>query len=60
MPSFFRKDAFQDLFPGTPTDQTEAIKDLLMNLPQDMLISEEPDKNVKNISRDSTKKTKES
>lgn len=60
MPKFFRKDVFQDLFSGTPTEQAEAVKDLLMNFPQDMLISEEPDKSVKNISRDSTEKTKES
>ena len=60
MPSFFRKDAFQELFSGTPEQQVEAVKDLLMNFPQDMLISEEPDKSVKNTLKGSTKKTKQS
>lgn len=36
MPKFFREDTFQDIFPGTPEEQSEAIKDLLMNLPEDM------------------------
>ncbi len=60
MPSFFRKDAFQDLFSGTPTDQVEAIKDLIMNFPQDMLISEEPDKSVKNTLKCVTKEFEQS
>ena len=47
MPRFFRKGAFQEIFPGMPEEQAESIKDLLMNFPQDMLISEELDKNVK-------------
>ena len=36
MPKFFKKGTFQDIFPGTPEEQSEAIKDLLMNLPEDM------------------------
>lgn len=36
MPKFFREGTFQDIFPGTPEEQSEAIKDLLMNLPEDM------------------------
>jgi hypothetical protein len=60
MPRFFRKGAFQDIFPGTPEEQIESIKDLLMNFPLDMLISKEPDKNVKNELRDSNEKSKKS
>jgi mono/diheme cytochrome c family protein len=41
MPRFFREDAFQDIFPGNRRQQVEAIKDLLMNFPQDMLVTEE-------------------
>jgi mono/diheme cytochrome c family protein len=37
MPKFFREGAFQDIFPGLPEEQAEAIKDLLMNLPDEML-----------------------
>jgi mono/diheme cytochrome c family protein len=37
MPKFFREGAFQDIFPGAPEEQAEAIKDLLMNLPEEML-----------------------
>ncbi len=40
MPKFFREGAFQDIFPGTPEEQTEAIKDLLMNLSEDMFLEE--------------------
>ncbi len=36
MPKFFREGAFQDIFPGLPEEQAEAIKDLLMNLPEEM------------------------
>ena len=36
MPKFFREGTFQDIFPGTPEEQSEAIKDLLMNLSEDM------------------------
>jgi mono/diheme cytochrome c family protein len=36
MPKFFREGAFQDIFPGAPEEQAEAIKDLLMNLPDEM------------------------
>lgn len=43
MPRFFRKGAFQDIFPGTPEEQIESIKDLLMNFPPDMLIQKEPE-----------------
>ncbi len=38
MPRFFRKGSFQDILPGTPEEQIESIKDLLMNFPQDMLM----------------------
>ncbi len=40
MPKFFREGAFQDIFPGTPEEQTEAIKDLIMNLSEDMFLEE--------------------
>jgi hypothetical protein len=40
MPKFFREGAFQDIFPGTPEEQSEAIKDLLMNLSEDMFLGE--------------------
>jgi mono/diheme cytochrome c family protein len=60
MPRFFRKGAFQEIFPGTPEEQIESIKDLLMNFPLDMLISKEPDKSVKSELNNSVKKTKES
>jgi hypothetical protein len=36
MPKFFREGTFQDIFPGTPEEQSKAIKDLLMNLSEDM------------------------
>jgi mono/diheme cytochrome c family protein len=60
MPSFFREGEFQDILSGTPEEQAEAIKDLLMNFPQDMLISEEPDKSVKNTLKSSAGTTKRS
>ncbi|MGR3311085.1 MAG: hypothetical protein ACUZ77_09940, partial [Candidatus Brocadiales bacterium] len=59
-PRFFRKGTFQEIFPGTPEEQIESIKDLLMNFPLDMLISKEPDKSVKNELSNSVKKIKES
>jgi hypothetical protein len=37
MPKFFREGIFQDIFPGTPEEQAVALKDLLMNLPEEML-----------------------
>ena len=37
MPKFFREGGFQDIFPGTPEEQAVALKDLLMNLPEEML-----------------------
>ena len=37
MPKFFREDVFQEIFPGTPEEQAIALKDLLMNLPEEML-----------------------
>ncbi len=37
MPKFFREGVFQDIFPGTPDEQAVALKDLLMNLPDEML-----------------------
>ena len=37
MPKFFREGEFQDIFPGTPEEQAVALKDLLMNLPEEML-----------------------
>ncbi len=37
MPKFFREGVFQDIFPGTPEEQAGALKDLLMNLPEEML-----------------------
>ncbi|MFQ5686393.1 MAG: c-type cytochrome [Candidatus Scalindua sp.] len=37
MPKFFREGVFQDIFPGTPEEQVVALKDLLMNLPEEML-----------------------
>ena len=40
MPKFFREGVFQDIFPGTPEEQAEALKDLLMNLPEEMLKQE--------------------
>jgi mono/diheme cytochrome c family protein len=36
MPKFFREGVFQDILPGTKEEQTEAIKDLLMNMPDEM------------------------
>jgi hypothetical protein len=36
MPRFFREGVFQDIFPGSPKVQIEAIKDLLMNFPEEM------------------------
>ena len=36
MPKFFREGVFQNIFPGTPEVQIEAIKDLLMNFPEEM------------------------
>ena len=60
MPRFFREGSFQDIFPGMPEEQAESIKDLLMNFPQDMLISEEPDKSVKNELSNKIEKTKKS
>ncbi len=41
MPKFFREDVFQDIFPGTPEEQAVALKDLLMNLPDEMLKQKE-------------------
>ncbi|MFQ5965884.1 MAG: c-type cytochrome [Candidatus Scalinduaceae bacterium] len=61
MPRFFRKGAFQEIFPGTPEEQIESIKDLLMNFPLDMLIQkkpEKPDKSVKNELNNTIKKIK--
>jgi hypothetical protein len=43
MPKFFREGTFQDIFPGTPEEQSEAIKDLLMNLPEDMFTKQRPE-----------------
>lgn len=57
---FFRKGAFQEIFPGMPEEQAESIKDLLMNFPQDMLITKEPDKSVKKELSNTIEKTKES
>ena len=37
MPKFFREGVFQDIFPGTPEEQAVALKDLLLNLPEEML-----------------------
>jgi hypothetical protein len=37
MPKFFREGGFQDIFPGTPEEQAVALKDLLLNLPEEML-----------------------
>ncbi len=37
MPRFFRQGVFQEIFPGTPEVQIEAIKDLLMNFPEEMI-----------------------
>ena len=37
MPKFFREGIFQDIFPGTPEEQAVALKDLLLNLPEEML-----------------------
>ncbi|MHC4321674.1 MAG: c-type cytochrome, partial [Planctomycetota bacterium] len=37
MPKFFREGVFQEIFPGTPEEQAVALKDLLMNLPEEML-----------------------
>ena len=36
MPRFFREGVYQDIFPGPPKVQIEAIKDLLMNFPEEM------------------------
>ncbi|MCP5007037.1 MAG: c-type cytochrome [Planctomycetes bacterium] len=33
MPKLFREGVFQDIFPGQPEEQAEALKDLLMNFP---------------------------
>jgi len=41
MPKFFREGVFQDIFPGTPEEQAVALKDLLMNLPDEMLKQKE-------------------
>ncbi len=41
MPKFFREGEFQDIFPGTPEEQAVALKDLLMNLPEEMLKPQE-------------------
>jgi len=38
MPKFFREGEFQEIFPGTPEEQAVALKDLLMNLPEEMLM----------------------
>ena len=38
MPKFFREGVFQEIFPGTPEEQAVALKDLLMNLPEEMLM----------------------
>ena len=38
MPKFFREGEFQKIFPGTPEEQAVALKDLLMNLPEEMLM----------------------
>jgi mono/diheme cytochrome c family protein len=43
MPKFFREGTFQDIFPGTPDEQAEAIKDLLMNLSEDMFMEQGPE-----------------
>jgi hypothetical protein len=48
MPRFFREGVFQDIFPGMPEVQAGALKDLLMNFPQDMLISKVRDTGDKN------------
>jgi len=58
MPKFFREGAFQDILPGKPEEQVESIKDLLMNFPKEMLISEEPDKNAKLKSMEPEKSVK--
>ena len=63
MPRFFRKGSFQEIFPGTPEEQIESIKDLLMNFPPEMLIQkepEEPDKSIKNELSNTIKEIKES
>ena len=41
MPKFFREGVFQDIFPGTSEEQATAIKDLLMNLPEDIVKGQE-------------------
>ncbi len=41
MPKFFREGVFQDILPGTPEEQAIALKDLLMNLPEEMLKPQE-------------------
>ncbi len=41
MPKLFREGVFQDIFPGTPDEQAEAIKDLLMNFPDEMVEGDE-------------------
>ena len=43
MPKFFREGVFQEIFPGTPEEQAVALKDLLMNLPEEMLIQKAVD-----------------
>ncbi|GJQ58306.1 MAG: hypothetical protein D8M57_05710 [Candidatus Scalindua sp. AMX11] len=35
MPKLFREGEYQDIFPGDPDEQAEAIKDLLMNFPDE-------------------------
>ena len=41
MPRFFREGVFQNIFPGPPKLQIEAIKDLLMNFPEEMTMQKE-------------------
>ncbi len=41
MPKFFREGEFQDILQGTPEEQAIALKDLLMNLPEEMLKPQE-------------------
>ncbi|MDR4496788.1 MAG: cytochrome c [Candidatus Scalindua sp.] len=41
MPKLFREGVFQDIFPGEPEEQAEAIKDLLMNLPDEMFVEDD-------------------
>ena len=37
MPKLFREGVFQDIFPGEPDEQAEALKDLLMNFPNEIV-----------------------